>query len=109
MKKKTTDIVAYLTWIGLLVAFLAGDRKNSKFHLNQALVLFVTEVAWQIIYRVAAVVLNFLSFGLLGSILYAINTIIGLLFLVLLIMGLVNAIQEQEKPLPLIGWLVLYH
>ena len=40
---------------------------------------------------------------------YSRNTIIGLLFLVLLIMGLVNAIQEQEKPLPLIGWLVLYH
>ena len=33
--KKTTDIVAYITWIGLLVALIAGDRKDEKFHLNQ--------------------------------------------------------------------------
>lgn len=41
MSKRTTDIVAYLTWIGLIVAFLAGDRRNSRFHLNQALVLSI--------------------------------------------------------------------
>ena len=39
MNKRTTDIVAYLTWIGLVVAFVAGDRQRSKFHLNQALAL----------------------------------------------------------------------
>ena len=41
MNKKTTDMVAYITWIGLLVAFIIGDRENSKFHLNQALVLWL--------------------------------------------------------------------
>ena len=40
MDTKTTSIVAYITWIGLLIAFCAGDREGAKFHLNQALVIF---------------------------------------------------------------------
>ena len=64
MNKRTTDIVAYLTWIGLMVAFVAGDRHRSKFHLNQALVLAILSAAWTVIYRVAYVVLNIVTFGL---------------------------------------------
>ena len=41
MNKKTTDIVAYLTWVGLLVAFVAGDRREARFHLNQSLVIWL--------------------------------------------------------------------
>ena len=33
MDKRATDIVAYLTWVGLLIAFVAGDREGSRFHL----------------------------------------------------------------------------
>lgn len=35
MDKRTTDVVAYLTWVGLIIAFVAGDRERSRFHLNQ--------------------------------------------------------------------------
>ena len=41
LDKKTTDIVAYLTWIGLLIAIFLGDREGSKFHINQALVIWI--------------------------------------------------------------------
>ena len=36
MNKKTTDIVAYLTWVGLLVAFVAGDRRVAGVPFVQA-------------------------------------------------------------------------
>ena len=39
MDAKTTGIVAYITWIGLVIAFVLGDREVAKFHLNQALVV----------------------------------------------------------------------
>ena len=39
MDKRTTDIVCYCTWVGLLIAVLAGNREASRFHLNQSLVL----------------------------------------------------------------------
>ena len=41
MDKKITGIVAYITWIGWLIAFLAGDKEGAKFHLNQALVIIL--------------------------------------------------------------------
>ena len=44
MDKKTTGIVAYITWIGLLVAFLAGDKEGAKFHLNQSLVIWLVNL-----------------------------------------------------------------
>ena len=108
MSKRTTDIVAYLTWIGLVVAFLAGDRRNSRFHLNQALVLTIVGIVWMVIYRIAAPILRVASFGLLTGLVGALNALVSLVLLVLTIMGLVNAIQGVEKPLPLIGGIVLY-
>ena len=41
MNKQATDIVAYLSWPGLLIAFFAGDRYASRFHLNQSLVIWL--------------------------------------------------------------------
>lgn len=108
MSKRTTDIVAYLTWIGLIVAFLAGDRRNSRFHLNQALVLSIISFLWTVVYRVVSLVLGIMTFGLANGILGALNAVVCVVLLVLLILGLVNAIQGVEKPLPLIGGIVIY-
>ena len=102
MSKRTTDIIAYLTWIGLIVALLAGDRRNSRFHLNQALFL------WTVVDRVASLVLGIMTFGLANGILGALNAVVCVVLLVLLILGLVNAVQGVEKPLPLIGGIVIY-
>ncbi len=41
MDAKTTSIVAYLSWIGFLIALLAGDKEGAKFHMNQALVILL--------------------------------------------------------------------
>lgn len=108
MNKRTTDIVAYLTWIGLIVAFVAGDRQHSKFHLNQALVLAIVSAAWAVIYRVAYVVLGVATFGLANGLLGALNALVTIVLLVLLVLGLVHAVQGEEKPLPIIGGIVLY-
>ena len=45
MDKKVTGIIAYLTLIGWLIAYLAGDKEGAKFHLNQALVLAICNIA----------------------------------------------------------------
>lgn len=34
MDKKTTGIVSYITLIGWLIAFCAGDKEGAKFHLT---------------------------------------------------------------------------
>lgn len=82
MDKKTTGIVAYLTWIGFLIAILAGDKDGAKFHVNQALVIML--------------------FSLL-SIIPCVGWLWGVFMLVCWIMGLIAAINEEEKEVPLIG------
>ncbi|MBQ2936807.1 MAG: hypothetical protein IJ029_08105 [Lachnospiraceae bacterium] len=82
MDAKTTGIVGYLTWIGFIIAVCAGDKEGAKFHLNQALVIFL--------------------FGLL-SIIPCLGQIWGIFIFVCWIMGLIAAINEEEKEVPLIG------
>ena len=88
--KKVTGIVAYLTWVGLVLAFVMGDRKGAKFHLNQALVLNLCS----------------LVVGILGGIV-SILGILNVVILVLWIIGFVGAIQGKEKAVPLLGGIVL--
>lgn len=94
VEKKTTDIIAYLTWIGLIVAFVAGDKEASKFHLNQSLVIWL-----------AGIVLGFIA---IIPILGWIVCLVGEIFLVVCwFIGLIGAIQGTEKPIPLIGGIQL--
>ncbi len=90
MDKKTTDIIAYLWWIGWLIAYLAGDKEGSKFHLNQSLVLWIF---WTILF--AGKMLPFVGgvIGIAG----------GIFTFVLFVIGLINACKGEDKELPLIG------
>lgn len=104
MSKRTTDIVAYLTWIGFLVAYLAGDRNNSRFHLNQGLVLAIVTVAWNVAYRVVIGILRHMLFtGVLILGLGVLNYLVTIALLVFMILGIVHAVHDQESPLPIIG------
>ena len=92
MDKKTTGIVAYITWIGWIVAFCAGDKEGAKFHLNQALVIFLAQIVASVI-RVIPYV---------GGV---VSTILSIFLFVCWIMGLIYACQDQEKEVPLLGQL----
>ena len=82
MDAKTTGIVAYMTWIGFFVALLAGDKEGAKFHLNQALVILIFFIPVFI---------------------PCIGQIWGIFMVVCWILGLVAAINQEEKEVPLIG------
>ena len=82
MDAKTTSIVAYLTWIGLIIAICAGDKEGAKFHINQALVILLLSLL---------------------SIIPCIGWIWGIFMVVCWIMGLIAAINQEEKEVPLIG------
>lgn len=86
LSARTTGIVAYLTWIGFIIALIIGDRKNAMFHINQALIVNL--------------------FSLLSAVPF-VGWIWSLFMLVCWIMGLVYACREQEKEVPLIGRLHL--
>lgn len=95
---KTTAIVSYITIIGWLIAYFAMHQSNKtklgSYHLRQTLLLFICAIVYQIVVMVITMVVP--AIGLILS-------LVSLVFLVLWIMGLISAINGQEKPMPLIG------
>lgn len=90
MDTKTTSILAYITVIGLIVALVAGDKEGAKFHINQAFVIWIA---------------GFIS-GVV-SVIPVIGWIAGFVFSIFLIVcwfiGLIAAINQEEKEIPLLG------
>lgn len=95
---KTTAIVCYITLIGWLIAYFGmhQSKKTSlgSFHLRQTLLLFIIAIVYQIV--VYSITIAVPAIGMILS-------IGGLVFLVLWILGLIAAINGEEKPMPVIG------
>ena len=94
---KTIAIISYFSVVGWIIAFVLYNSNKSQiaiYHLRQSLALILCGIACVIIYYILLFTVFFLAF------------FIGILFLgllVLWIMGLISAINGQEKPIPLIG------
>jgi uncharacterized membrane protein len=101
MSNKTLSILSYVTIIGWIIAFVKHKEPQQKnalvsYHLKQGFGLFIVSLLFNVAMTVVAMVVPALSFvGTVGSI----------LTLILIIIGIINAANEQEKPLPLIGGL----
>lgn len=93
MDKKTTDIVAYITIIGWLAAYVAGEKEESKFHLNQALVINLTSIILGLLSRIPLV-------GIVAG-------VVSIVVFVFWVMGLIYAIKEQENEVPVLGCIKL--
>ncbi|MGI6508084.1 MAG: hypothetical protein ACOX4A_06835 [Saccharofermentanales bacterium] len=94
-------ILAYFGILVLIPLFAAKESKFARYHVNQGLVLFIAEVAYGIVYAILSSIIWAISWRL-----YFITRIIGifsLVFLVLSVIGIVNAVNGQAKELPVIG------
>ncbi len=98
-KNKLMAVLAYLSWLVLIPIFAAKDSKFARFHANQGLVLAITEIAWWVVSAVVSSVLSAIKLGFLASVLSLVN----LVFLLLLVLGILNAAGGKAKELPIIG------
>ncbi|MDY7395608.1 hypothetical protein UMM65_10170 [Aureibaculum sp. 2210JD6-5] len=88
---KTIAIISYLTFIGTIIAFVMNnDKKNAfaAFHIRQMVGLITLGIAINLIVR-------FSGMPMLGF--------LGLFPMILWIIGLIGAVQGQEKKVPLLG------
>lgn len=95
MDKKTTGIVAYITWIGLLVAFLAGDKEGAKFHLNQSLVIWLTNLIGGTVGNIIGIFIP-----VVGSLL---GFAVWVFCIVCVVLGIMAASKGEDKEVPLLG------
>lgn len=101
MNKKTTDILCYLSPIGFLIAYIVGAREESRFHLNQSLVLIVCELALTAMQKLAGYI------PLIGTFINILLVFVSFVVFVIWLIAFVGAIQEKEQPMPLLGWVKL--
>jgi uncharacterized membrane protein len=95
MDNKTLSIISYITIIGWIISFVMGkDNANSllKYHLRQSFGLFIFGVVLGIALQIIMSITGLYFLGYIGLINFA-----------LMIIGIINAANEAEKPLPLIG------
>lgn len=92
-------VVAALAYLGILFFLPLVTHPNSKFgkfHANQGLILFLFGVVGGIV----GGIIPFIGW-------FVITPIVGIASLVFFVMGLINALNKEEKRLPLIGGLDL--
>lgn len=90
---KTIAIVAYLTVIGLVVALVMNNEKKdlfSTYHIRQSLGLVLTSIALSLINVIP----------ILG---WIVSLIGAFVLLYMWVMGLLNAVNGREKPVPILG------
>jgi uncharacterized membrane protein len=99
MDGKTTAWVSYITLIGWIIAFVTHNNANPKsslatFHIRQSFGLFLTSIAVYVAFWVMVFIVPLLSFLL---------TIVWIALFVFWLMGLIAALNGEEKPLPVVG------
>ncbi len=89
---KTIAIISYITFIGTIIAYFMNQNKRNSFasfHIRQAIGLILLGFVVNFINR-------FIDYGWISQLLF-----LGLF--ALWIIGLIGAIQGQEKKIPLLG------
>ena len=94
-KNKVYAVLAYFTILVLIPIFIAKDSKYARYHANQGLVLLLFEIVGSILVGVVAAISS-----TLGSVC---SGLLGLVTFVLLIIGIINAVDGRAKELPVIG------
>lgn len=102
MTNRTMAIVAYITLIGWVISYVSYRNSADKssfvrYHLTQALGVMILSVVLSVAIAILTGIIP-----ALGTILY----IVSLVPLVLMIMGIITASNNAERPIPLIGKMV---
>ncbi|SFW16961.1 DUF4870 domain-containing protein [Chitinophaga sancti] len=98
MNQKTLSILSYVTIIGWVIAYIKGKELQPKselvtYHLKQGLGFFILTIVVNIILSVVTHIIPALSM----------LSYLSLILFVLWVFGIINAVNEQKKPIPLIG------
>lgn len=99
---KAMSVLAYISWLVLIPIFGAKGSKFARFHANQGLVLAVTEIIWWIAKSILAGIFLAISWWI-GSVISTVFWLADIVFVILAIIGIVNAAKGRAKQLPVIG------
>jgi len=100
-QNKVMAIFAYLGILVLVPLIGASQSKFARFHANQGLLLCAASIAFYVVYYIFLQILMAISWKLIF--IASIFSLLGIVFLVLAIIGIINAANGKAKELPVIG------
>lgn len=100
MDGKSIAIISYLTIVGWVIALVMNSNNKSQlaiYHIRQSLFIMLVGIAFYIV-QTMLLFIPYLSW-LISLLLFP----VGLALFVLWVMGLISAINGEEKPIPIVG------
>lgn len=104
VQNDNTMLMSVLSYIIFFIPLITGAHKTSetvKFHANQGTVLFIAGMSWFILRFILVAVFSYIPF--FGWIISALLSLVWVGFIALHIVGIINAVNNRLKPLPVIG------
>lgn len=102
-QNQTLSIFAYFSWFVLIPLLAAQNSPYARFHSNQGLVLAIFWTGWWVIAGIVSGIFRWVAFGWLELFVSTLMGILNLPFLILMILGIVNAASGKARELPVIG------
>lgn len=102
---KIISLFSYLGILFLIPMIAANQSKFAKFHVNQGIVLFIADLVLGVLMRIFGWTFGLIGLGWIAAI---VNSALGVVILVFVILGIVNAVQGKAKRLPVIGKFEIY-
>ena len=103
---KVFGILSYIGILFLIPLFAAKDSQYARFHVNQGLVLFLAEIVLNLAAGIISFILGITI--ILLPLAYLTELASGLICIVWLVIGIINACSGEPKKLPVIGNINLY-
>lgn len=100
-QNKAVSVIAYISWLVLIPLLKAKNSPFARFHTNQGLVLWLLSIGWSVAQAVISFVLLSISHYLKPIV--SLLSLMDIVFIVLMVIGIINAAQGKAKELPLIG------
>lgn len=107
--------MAWLSYLLFFIPLLTGAHKTSpfvKFHANQGTVLFLASLALSIVFGILSAILtavltaSIATWGAaltIASIFSFVWLALGIVIVIFMVVGILNAVNGRMKPLPVIG------
>ena len=102
-KNKGMAVLSYFSLLVLIPFFrVRKTSKYARFHMNQGIVLTIVEAIYELISYIAVSIIMPIS-ARTGILVETTLDLISIVFLILFIMGIVNAASGKAKELPTFG------
>lgn len=106
-KNKIFHILSYIPYLFLISLFIPEKNNPTvRFHCGQGMILTIVSLVFEIIFTILGFILGWSS--ILAYIVAIPAAIIDIAVFVLIIIGIVNAVNDKETPLPIIGQYAFY-